>query len=87
MICSAGSLPALIYMVVGGSGKFIGPILGALILTVLPEVMRPLKELEPFFFAAVLMLVIFFMPEGIVGLPGRLKVVAGRLFKEGEGRA
>jgi len=77
----------LIYMIVGGSGKFIGPILGAFILTMLPEVMRPLKQFQPFFFAGVLMLVIFLMPEGIVGLPRRLKVVAGRLFKEREERA
>jgi branched-chain amino acid transport system permease protein len=77
----------LIYMVVGGSGRFAGPIIGALILTLLPEVMRPLKELQPFFFAGVLMLVIFLMPEGIVGLPARLKVVANRLFKEREERA
>lgn len=77
----------LIYMVVGGAGRFIGPILGAFILTLLPEVTRPLKEFQPFFFAGVLMLVIFFMPEGIVGLPGRLKVVAGRLFREREEHA
>jgi branched-chain amino acid transport system permease protein len=77
----------LIYMVVGGQKKFIGPVLGAFILTILPEVMRPLKQFQPFFFAAVLMLVIFLMPEGLVGLPGRLKVVAGRLFKEREERA
>jgi branched-chain amino acid transport system permease protein len=77
----------LIYMVVGGSGRFAGPILGALILTLLPEVMRPLKDLQPFFFAGVLMLIIFLMPEGVVGLPRRLKVVAGRLFKGREERA
>jgi branched-chain amino acid transport system permease protein len=77
----------LIYMVVGGQKNFIGPVLGAFILTILPEVMRPLKQFQPFFFAAVLMLVIFLMPEGLVGLPGRLKVAAGRLFKEREERA
>jgi branched-chain amino acid transport system permease protein len=77
----------LIYMIVGGSGKFIGPVLGAFILTILPEVLRPLKQFQPFFFAGVLMLIIFLMPEGIVGLPGRLKTIAGRLFKERQERA
>ncbi|MBA7575272.1 hypothetical protein ES708_17093 [subsurface metagenome] len=76
----------LIYMVVGGQGRFIGPIIGAVVLTLLPEFLRPLKDLQPFFFAAVLMLVIFLMPEGLVGLPGRLKLAASRLFK-GRGRA
>jgi branched-chain amino acid transport system permease protein len=59
----------VIYMVVGGQGKFIGPIIGAFILTLLPEVLRPLKEFQPYFFAAVLILIIFFLPKGLVGLP------------------
>lgn len=63
----------LIYMTVGGEKRFIGPILGAFILTLLPEVLRPLKAFVPFFFAAVLMAVIFFMQEGLIGLPGRVK--------------
>jgi branched-chain amino acid transport system permease protein len=66
---------ALIYMVVGGSRRFIGPIIGAVVLTVLPEVARPLKQFMPFIYAVILMLVIFFMPEGLVGLPKRLKAV------------
>ncbi|MCE5254379.1 MAG: branched-chain amino acid ABC transporter permease [Actinomycetia bacterium] len=63
----------LIYMIVGGAGTFVGPILGATLLTVLPEVARPLKSYMPFVFAAILMLIIFLMPEGLVGLPQRLR--------------
>jgi branched-chain amino acid transport system permease protein len=65
----------LIYMIVGGSGKFIGPIIGAIVLTLLPEVARPLKSFMPLVFAAILMAVIFLMPEGLVGLPQRLKTL------------
>jgi len=84
----------LIYMTVGGDKKFIGPILGAFVLTILPEVLRPLKAFMPFFFAAVLMAIIFFMQEGLVGLPGRLKKAFRRFYplpqpspgrKEGKG--
>jgi branched-chain amino acid transport system permease protein len=60
-------------MQVGGKGKFIGPIIGAVILSLLPEFARPLKNYEPFLFAIILVLVIFLMPEGLVGLPQRLK--------------
>jgi len=63
----------LIYMVVGGAGTFAGPIIGAALLTVLPEVARPLESYMPFVYAAILMLIIFLMPEGLVGLPQRLK--------------
>jgi branched-chain amino acid transport system permease protein len=70
----------LVYMTVGGDKKFIGPILGAFILTILPEVMRPLKSFMPFFYAAVLIAVIFFIPEGMAGLPGRLKRIFEKLL-------
>jgi branched-chain amino acid transport system permease protein len=65
----------LIYMIVGGSGKFLGPIVGAAILTVLPEIARPLKEYVPFLFAAILMMVIFFFPRGMMGLPEQLREI------------
>jgi branched-chain amino acid transport system permease protein len=65
----------LIYMIVGGSGKFLGPIVGAAVLTVLPEIARPLKEYVPFLFAAILMIVIFFFPRGMMGLPEQLREI------------
>jgi branched-chain amino acid transport system permease protein len=64
----------IVYMVVGGERKFYGPIIGAVILTFLPESVRILKEYQPYVFAGVLMLVIFFLPEGLVSLPQRLKM-------------
>jgi branched-chain amino acid transport system permease protein len=72
----------LVYMTVGGEKRFLGPILGAFVLTILPEVLRPLKAFVPFFFAAVLIAVIFFMPEGMAGLPERTKRAVLRVFKK-----
>jgi branched-chain amino acid transport system permease protein len=75
-----GFLPTiyiLIYVIVGGEGSFIGPAIGAALLTVLPEVARPLKSWMPVLFAVILMLVIFLMPEGLVGLPRRI----GKAFR------
>jgi branched-chain amino acid transport system permease protein len=77
----------VVYMIVGGVGRFAGPILGAFILTILPEIMRPLKEFQPFFFAGILMLIIFFMPEGLVGLPGRLKALGRKILRYREAHA
>ena len=68
----------VVYMIVGGSQRFSGPILGAFLLTILPELASPLKQYQPFVFAGVLMVIIFLLPEGLVGLPQRLR----KLLKE-----
>jgi branched-chain amino acid transport system permease protein len=72
------SVYVLIYVIVGGRKRFIGPIIGAIIFTFIPEIARPLKEYQPFIFAGLLMLTIFFLREGVVSLPGRVvKLVRG----------
>jgi branched-chain amino acid transport system permease protein len=69
----------LIYLTVGGQEAFMGPILGSFVLTLLPEATRAFKEYVPFFFAAVLIAVIFFVPDGLAGLVERtMKRMSGR---------
>lgn len=80
-----GFLPTiymLIYVIVGGEGSFVGPIVGAAVLTILPEVARPLESWMPLLFAAILMAIIFLMPEGLVGLPRRLLNLFKKKSKE-----
>jgi branched-chain amino acid transport system permease protein len=77
----------LIYMVFGGQGKFIGPILGAFILTLLPEFLRPLKEFQPYFFAGALIIIIFFFPKGLIGLPEWFRGVMKRFTGKREAHA
>lgn len=67
------SLNLVIYMVVGGANTFVGPMLGAVLLTLIPEILRDLKEYMPLVFAGVLVLVIFFLPDGLVSLPQVLR--------------
>jgi branched-chain amino acid transport system permease protein len=66
------SIYVFIYMVVGGMQRFSGPIIGACVLTLIPEFARGFKEYEPFVFAAILLLVIFFLRGGLVSLPQSL---------------
>jgi branched-chain amino acid transport system permease protein len=73
------TLYAVIYMVVGGSGAFVGPILGATVLTLANNLLRAFAKFQPLFFAAVLLLIVFLMPEGLVGLPARTRTAVGRL--------
>jgi branched-chain amino acid transport system permease protein len=56
-------------MVVGGRRRIYGAILGAFILTLLPEFFRILKEYQPFVFVGILLLIIFFLPGGLIDLP------------------
>jgi branched-chain amino acid transport system permease protein len=53
--------------------RFSGPIIGAVILTIVPEVAGGLREYEPFVFAAILLLIIFFLRDGVVSLPERIR--------------
>jgi branched-chain amino acid transport system permease protein len=58
----------LVYAVVGGIPNVLGPILGATLFTALPEVLRPFKEYREIFQGAILLLVIVYLPRGLVTL-------------------
>jgi branched-chain amino acid transport system permease protein len=63
---------ALIMVMVGGRGTMVGPLVGSLIFTVLPETLRMAGELRMLFFAALLAASCIFTPEGIVRAAGSL---------------
>jgi ABC-type branched-subunit amino acid transport system permease subunit len=58
--------------VVGGLGTLIGPLVGALLLTLLPELLRPLAEYKEFMTGIILLAFMVLMPGGLVGLIGRI---------------
>jgi branched-chain amino acid transport system permease protein len=66
------AVSVLLYAVVGGSGVFWGPLLGAGLLTVLPEALRATGvqagALRLFLNGAILVAVILFAPSGLAGL-------------------
>jgi branched-chain amino acid transport system permease protein len=55
-------------VVVGGLGSVTGSVLGAALLTALPEVLRTLKSVQEIAFGAILMLCIIFLPDGLYGV-------------------
>ncbi len=59
-------IAALSYVVLGGRRSVAGPIVGTAILLGLPEISRPLADYRMALYGAILMLVIAFMPRGIV---------------------
>ena len=54
-------------MIFGGMQTFIGPIVGAITLTLLPEFLRMTGALRLTLYGLALMLLIIFLPSGIVG--------------------
>jgi branched-chain amino acid transport system permease protein len=56
---------ALAFVVLGGRKSVAGPLIGAAILTILPELVRPLAENRLLLNGALLMLAMAFLPHGI----------------------
>jgi len=52
------------HALLGGIGTIWGPIIGAVIVSMLPEAFRGLKELQDIAYAAVLILILIFFPRG-----------------------
>lgn len=61
------AVTVLSYAVLGGVTTPIGPVLGAIILTALPEVLRPLHDFRLVFNGLIIVLIVIFMPRGIAG--------------------
>jgi branched-chain amino acid transport system permease protein len=62
------SIQYLTMIVLGGMGSIIGSVLGASLLSILPEILRDFKDYQELIFSLLLMLFILFMPRGIYGM-------------------
>ena len=68
------STQVLIYILLGGRGTLIGPVLGVLLLEVGGQrVQESLPSTWPIVISSMLLLVILFLPGGLVDLPARLR--------------
>src|SRR4051794_38019050 len=60
------SFSILAMVIVGGMGTLIGPVFGAILLTLLPELLRGIGDLRLVVYGLALTLVVLFMPGGLV---------------------
>ena len=65
------SILFLFAVVVGGAGWTLGPVVGALISVVLPELLSGLAEYRLLFFGASLLVILWVAPEGVLGTLAR----------------
>jgi branched-chain amino acid transport system permease protein len=64
----------LIMVFLGGKGTIIGPVIGAVLFTILPEALRVAANYRLMIFSLILLLLVVFAPEGLMGLVGRLRL-------------
>ena len=62
----------MLMVVVGGSGTFAGPFVGAAVAVLLPEWLRAWETWYLLIYAVLVMVMMAFFPGGIVGLATRL---------------
>jgi branched-chain amino acid transport system permease protein len=60
------SFTMMAMVIVGGMGTMVGPVIGAVVLTFLPELLRGFGELRLMIYGLALTLVVLFMPGGMV---------------------
>jgi branched-chain amino acid transport system permease protein len=62
------SLLFFISILIGGRGSILGPLIGTIILTLLPEIAAPLAAWSTFLYAALLLTVVLLVPGGIAAM-------------------
>lgn len=67
---------------VGGVGTVYGPVIGAIVASLLPEIFRATGKFQDIAYAAVLLLMLIFVPKGLSALAG---LVRSRQMRKAEG--
>lgn len=71
----------IIIVLVGGKGTLVGPLIGALLVTLLEEYLREAKELRLSLFGLIVVAIVLFLPRGLMGF------LAARREQRGSRRA
>jgi branched-chain amino acid transport system permease protein len=57
----------IVMVVVGGAQSIWGSVVGAMLLTILPEYLRAIEDYEVLVYGAIVILVVMFAPSGLAG--------------------
>jgi branched-chain amino acid transport system permease protein len=80
------TVQVLTFAVLGGTGNIFGPVVGSLFLTSLPELSRGAHDYRDILSGLILIAVIVFRPQGIVGRGG-LAIIRPRWWPQRQSRA
>lgn len=67
MVSTPRSLEYVTMLVIGGEGSLAGPLLGVLLLVLLPTIVQPLAQAKTLFSGIILVAGLLFLPSGILG--------------------
>ena len=70
----------LIMVILGGSGTLWGPVVGAVVFTVLPEVLRLAPEMRSLLYGVILLLIVLYRPSGLATWLGRRRAAGAAPF-------
>jgi branched-chain amino acid transport system permease protein len=70
-------------VLIGGLGSLLGSVLGALLLTSLPELLRGAQAYQEIIYGGLLMLFVIFLPDGLAGLLRRWGVLPREVLVHG----
>jgi branched-chain amino acid transport system permease protein len=64
------SFSVLLFLVIliGGDGRIVGPVLGALIMELLPQILTSLQQYQLIIYAALLLIIAILAPDGLAGV-------------------
>lgn len=69
----AHSLRILLMVIVGGAGYFFGPLVGAGVVILLPEVLRFTEGYYLIIYSALVIVMLIFVPSGLIGVGARIR--------------
>jgi branched-chain amino acid transport system permease protein len=67
------SIELVVMVVLGGMGRLYGSVIGAVILTLLPQLLASFEEYQTLIYGLIIIVVMVFMPRGIISLFDRRK--------------
>jgi branched-chain amino acid transport system permease protein len=76
----------LAMLLIGGASTIRGAVCGAVLLTIIPELFRFASDYRMLIFGAILVLVLRFHPQGIIGEDSLIERATANVFARGRGR-
>jgi len=76
---------SLVHIIVGGLNTVAGPVLGAVTLTIVDELLRPTGYYRVIFFGVVVILTVLFMPGGLETIPAKVRSLVNKFRSNRKG--